>query len=248
MKEYDASGPAGAGPMQHAIELKLRNIFVGCLVLLVLLVGNLSYAVARQADAAAMVYSLVGLLLWAIVVTSYAFHALWRIARDRQKRIEELSHHDTATGVYSYEFIRRRIAEESDSMYRMHVDAAFGYFKLSGLEHVNDTYGHAVGNVVLREIANLAISNVPQHAMVGRLAGQEFCVLIPGADRSEAQGYMEQVVAGVRDYRVDLGRRGTIGGLGAAFGVAVLPNDGQELGELVRAARGDAMDRAARAV
>ncbi len=53
-------------------------------------------------------------------------------------------------------------------------------------KRVNDTYGHAAGDAVLCDIAQLLQSNAPENARVCRRGGEEFCVLLPGVDEIDA--------------------------------------------------------------
>jgi diguanylate cyclase (GGDEF)-like protein len=232
--------------LKRRVEVKLRNIFIGCLVLLVFIVLHLSYFARGPAGWSTARFTLLPTLLWALVVTTYAFHSLWRLARERRERIEELTEHDSATDTYSYAFIGDKVNELAQQASSLEPACAFGYIKISGIEQVNDRFGHAVGNVVLREVAHRIMDTVPDDALTGRLAGQEFCVLVPGNSGAQTEPLMQQVAQKIRQYEVDLGQRGDIKDLGAVFGISTLPNEGQDVDALVRAARSDAMDRVAR--
>jgi diguanylate cyclase (GGDEF)-like protein len=231
--------------LKRQVETRLRNVFIGCLVLLVFIVVHLSYFAQGPGGWTGARVSLVPTLLWALVVTTYAFHSLWRLARERGERLEQLAEHDTATGAYSYAFMREKAREVTEATGSLDSAAGFGYLKLSGIEGINDEYGHAVGNVVLRNVAAKLMDAAPEDAFVGRLAGQEFCVLAPGREEQIEQ-ILEKAAERVRSYELDLGQRGRIEGLGVLFGVCRASSHPASLEELVRQSRTDAMDRVAR--
>ena len=64
---------------------------------------------------------------------------------------------------------------------------------LDHFKHVNDTYGHRVGDDVLRWIAAQCMALLPPEAIVGRIGGEEFAVMLPGADVFAAIAALEIV-------------------------------------------------------
>ncbi|HXC54743.1 MAG TPA: GGDEF domain-containing protein [Rhizomicrobium sp.] len=66
--------------------------------------------------------------------------------------------------------------------------ASLIYFDLNGFKAVNDTYGHAGGDAVLKNFANVLADNVRDSDCVGRLGGDEFGVLLSHADQAQAHG------------------------------------------------------------
>jgi diguanylate cyclase (GGDEF)-like protein len=64
--------------------------------------------------------------------------------------------------------------------------ASLIYFDLNGFKAINDSYGHAGGDAVLKNFANVLSANVRDSDCVGRLGGDEFGVLLSHADQSQA--------------------------------------------------------------
>jgi diguanylate cyclase (GGDEF)-like protein len=92
---------------------------------------------------------------------------------------------------------------------------------LDGLKHVNDTYGHDAGDVLIRAFAEVLLQTVPPGAVVARLGGDEFGVLVEGdAVRDDADG------AGLLGaVRAATARQGMTAGirLSASLGWAAVP-------------------------
>jgi diguanylate cyclase (GGDEF)-like protein len=227
-------------------EKRLRNIFIGCLVLLVLIVLVLSYLSQGPEGWNVARLALFPTLLWALVVTTYAFYSLLDLARRRRQALETLSTHDHVTGAYSYSYVASRVQDPAGAESGEPRQFGFGYIRLSGLQQVNEEFGHAVGNVVLRGLATQMMEAAPDSACLGRLAGQEFCILAPPAAGS-VEPLTRRMAAICNGYDLDLGARGHIHSLSAIYGTAKRPSDGSDLDSLVASARIDAVDRVAHA-
>jgi diguanylate cyclase (GGDEF)-like protein/putative nucleotidyltransferase with HDIG domain len=68
---------------------------------------------------------------------------------------------------------------------------------------VNDTYGHAVGDEVLRQVARVLHEHHSGHGLVCRYGGEEFCVLLPGFSYEQAIELAEQTRQAVAEIRLD---------------------------------------------
>lgn len=72
-------------------------------------------------------------------------------------------------------------------------EAALMMLDLDHFKDVNDTYGHSIGDEVLRHLAVLIRDELRKGDLVGRLGGEEFAVLQVGASRVESQGLAERI-------------------------------------------------------
>ena len=68
---------------------------------------------------------------------------------------------------------------------------------LDHFKKINDTYGHLFGDDVLREVADVVLTNVRQTDLAARYGGEEFIVLLPSTDASKAMAIAERVRTGV---------------------------------------------------
>lgn len=78
---------------------------------------------------------------------------------------------------------------------------------LDSFKHINDTYGHMAGDVVIREIGNLIKSSFRKTDIVGRLGGDEFAVLLKNTSLPEAKKAAEQFRTTVAETKVIIGEQ-----------------------------------------
>lgn len=74
-------------------------------------------------------------------------------------------------------------------------------FDVDHFKRINDTYGHAAGDSVLRSLAALAKANVPPGATFGRVGGEEFSIILPGYNLEQAVWVAQNVRSSVESNR-----------------------------------------------
>lgn len=112
-----------------------------------------------------------------------------------QKRIQEelhlLSISDALTGIYN----RRKILDVGQCQwaecYRCNHDFSVCMIDIDRFKQINDRFGHNVGDHVLKTIAQSCKKILPQKYTIGRLGGEEFLVILPGCDLSQAIHWAE---------------------------------------------------------
>ena len=136
------------------------------------------------------------------------------IADHRAKReLRWAATHDALTGLINRAEFERRLHSVADS------DLVLLYVDLDFFKPVNDTYGHPVGDMVLRGVARRIEQVVGDAGTVGRLGGDEFAVMCPGtSDPRFGRRMADRIVSTVRQPFV-IGN--TVIGISASIGVAV---------------------------
>ncbi len=103
---------------------------------------------------------------------------------------------------------------------------------LDGFKRVNDTLGHLAGDELLRRVAGTLLASVRRTDLVCRYAGDEFVIMVPGADAELLARTRERVRAAVDALCPVEGRVA----IGASLGTALYPADGGTATELLHAA------------
>ncbi|OFX09651.1 MAG: hypothetical protein A2516_07575 [Alphaproteobacteria bacterium RIFOXYD12_FULL_60_8] len=99
--------------------------------------------------------------------------------KQRISHLEELSVTDEMTGALNRRGFEARLREEVSRAARHGEEGLLIYVDLNRFKPINDTYGHAAGDEVLRHAATLITRAVRDTDVVGRLGGDEFAVLMP---------------------------------------------------------------------
>ena len=176
------------------------------------------------------------LLAGSVVGLAALFAAYRRVQlreRAAQSNIERLAHFDTLTGLPNRALLMDRLSQESARAKRGARPFAVLMFDLDGFKKVNDTWGHAAGDYVLKQVGSRARACVRASDTVGRLGGDEFLALLPETTLEGAQGVAEKLRESLRaPYEV---QRATAT-LGASIGIAIFPQHGTDSDDLQRAA------------
>lgn len=114
-------------------------------------------------------------------------------------KLEQLARTDELTGALN----RRAITEIAGRLCAQFARSGHSIsvlmLDIDHFKNINDSYGHPVGDEVLRKFANIADSMIRQGDYVGRYGGEEFCILLPDTSAAEARLFAERL----RQYYAD---------------------------------------------
>jgi diguanylate cyclase (GGDEF)-like protein len=162
------------------------------------------------------------------------FATLAALAYDNARQRERLSlqaRTDELTGLFNRRHFHERLGSELARSRRSGDPVALMLLDVDDFKAVNDRFGHPVGDGVLQAFAALVCDQVRGADVVCRTGGEEFAVILPGAQEDEAVAAAHRVVEAVR--AAGLGPWGT---LTTSVGLAVAPAGGTTVAGLFRAA------------
>jgi len=125
-------------------------------------------------------------------------NAMWSIVRDitKRKQVEAEMHHlattDPLTGVANRRRFLDQMEMELARFQRYGVPTSLLIIDIDHFKRVNDSYGHAVGDSVLRHLASLASALLRRNDLFGRLGGEEFGILLPATQADGAAEFAER--------------------------------------------------------
>ncbi len=147
----------------------------------------------------------------------------------------ELASRDPVTGLLNRRGLDGALASLLNSSRPESRQLAVLLVDLDRFKAVNDTHGHAAGDLVLREVANVLGAAVRRSDVVGRLGGDEFVVLLPGVEGTQkAEQIAAAIISGV-GRPIDLGN-GDFAHVGASVGIALTGQVREPAAELLRRA------------
>ncbi|MFV0466620.1 MAG: GGDEF domain-containing protein [Lachnospiraceae bacterium] len=104
------------------------------------------------------------------------------------------------------------------------------YFK-----QVNDSFGHTKGDIVLQELASLLTSAFPTPAVVARIGGEEFCILIQNCMRAQARQSAEEFRKVVQEHRIRISAAQSIH-ITVSVGLSNFPESTDDISEIKKLA------------
>jgi len=117
-----------------------------------------------------------------------------------KKALEKLSTTDSLTGLMNHgawkdlltlEFNKSRTLDRHNSVALIDID----HFKT-----INDTYGHIIGDSVLKQLSNALSANLRETDLAGRYGGDEFCVILPDTSLAQATDILERLRRTVNEH------------------------------------------------
>jgi diguanylate cyclase (GGDEF)-like protein len=152
--------------------------------------------------------------------------------KEIQQRMEHQAFHDPLTGLANRAFLEQRLeqllAQGERGLAVMFVD-------LDRFKYVNDSLGHAAGDALLREAAVRLHDSVRVDDLVARVGGDEFVLLLPRVNPAGAARIARTILRRMREpFSLDGQRTHS----SASVGIALFPEDGKDVQELLTSADG----------
>ena len=155
-------------------------------------------------------------------------------------RIHQLAYFDGLTGLPNRALFRSSAERVLDRLRESPTPAALLYIDLDRFKLVNDSQGHAAGDVLLQEIATRLTHGIRARDLVTRLAGDEFALLLVDCPPARAALMAQHTLQAIAQ---PMEIQGQINVPHASIGVALYPEDGGDIDTLLRHA-GQAMTQA----
>ncbi|WP_338052208.1 putative bifunctional diguanylate cyclase/phosphodiesterase [Roseibium polysiphoniae] len=150
-----------------------------------------------------------------------------------EQQARELAEHDPLTGLAN----RRKFL---DGFPKLTANTIHGQSRavmmldIDGFKPINDVYGHAFGDALLREFALRLSSEVGNDGMIARLGGDEFAIVTPPlAEKNDAADLARRLLARIQEPICLESRQVQVG---TGIGISVFPDDGFSVSELLRRA------------
>lgn len=223
---YSATGTthAPAADMGHA-HTQERTISVGDHVWT--LNAKLSPAFASHADGAAPRLLLFFGLILTLAVTGLTLRLLRAEATAQSESL-----HDGLTGLHNRRYLEASLAREEAHARRAKQPVSLIQFDLDHFKQLNDTFGHGAGDLVLRKVAEVLRDGTRGDDIACRYGGEEFTIILPGAELGTATARAEALRADVARLALRHGRR-VLPRITISGGVSCFPAHGPTLHDVL---------------
>jgi diguanylate cyclase (GGDEF)-like protein/PAS domain S-box-containing protein len=148
-----------------------------------------------------------------------------------EARIFNMAHHDALTGLPNRYLFTDRVEEAFKRAKRNRQRFALFFVDLDKFKPINDTYGHAVGDEVLKEVANRLKGGVRTTDTVARVGGDEFLVLVEDLSTPDDIEELRRKLQGLLSRPLQLPTVNL--SIGASLGVAIYPDDATDIDSLM---------------
>jgi diguanylate cyclase (GGDEF)-like protein len=143
--------------------------------------------------------------------------------------------HDSLTGVFNRRYMEESLRRDLSRLRRIQHPLSIIMLDIDHFKRFNDTFGHQVGDRVLQEIGSTLCNCVRAEDIVCRYGGEEFIVLLPGADTAIALERAKMIAEKIRMIRFTTTDSG-FQSITVSMGISMFPKHGCEIDELLRAA------------
>ncbi len=112
---------------------------------------------------------------------------------ERARQLADLISKDSLTGLLKHACIKEGADVEVLRAHRLDKPATLAMVDIDFFKKVNDTYGHAVGDLVIKSLATLLRQRLRQSDLIGRYGGEEFVAVLPECDLESAHLILEDI-------------------------------------------------------
>ncbi|KAA0257376.1 GGDEF domain-containing protein [Deferribacter autotrophicus] len=122
---------------------------------------------------------------------------------EEKERIEQLAIRDGLTGLYNHAYFQETLNKTFLEAKRYGKNFSLIIIDIDHFKKVNDTYGHLAGDLVLKEFANILVSNSRKSDIIARYGGEEFSVILTNTFFEGAKQYLEKLMFKISNHIFD---------------------------------------------
>jgi len=154
--------------------------------------------------------------------------------KQAEHRLRHLAYHDSLTGLPNRELFEDRLRQSLHGAVEHQQLVAVLFLDLDGFKQINDTYGHAMGNLLLKAVAQRLLRCLRNSDTVARFGGDEFVVLLPTIPQlSDVLKVAEKILSTLsRSFALE----GIVIPISTSIGISICPLDGTDTDELLKKA------------
>jgi diguanylate cyclase (GGDEF)-like protein len=120
--------------------------------------------------------------------------------RERDEALRRLANHDALTGLCNRTYFSEQLEKEIGRIGEAGGSSALFFFDLDRFKQINDTYGHAVGDRLLVQIAEVLRKRLREDDALARFGGDEFVALVRNVNRKRAQEIGAELVSKMQEF------------------------------------------------
>jgi diguanylate cyclase (GGDEF)-like protein len=153
-----------------------------------------------------------------------------------REKLRNLSIRDPLTDLFNRRYMEESLNEEFDRAARYGMTLGILMIDIDHFKNFNDSFGHDTGDLALRKVAAVFVSQLRGEDIACRYGGEEFVLVLPGVSVEGARTRAEAIASSIRALEVVPASGGSAQSVTISIGVACYPQDGTDAEHLIRAA------------
>lgn len=153
--------------------------------------------------------------------------------KNAQKALAYVAHHDGLTGLYNRNFFERSVARSISRASRSGETLALFFLDLDRFKIVNDVFGHAAGDEIIRVVADRLRQRLRSSDIVSRRGGDEFMILLDTVDGAESALKIADSLIELVNQPITIESGETLN-VGVTIGISLYPDDANTLDDMMR--------------
>ena len=169
-----------------------------------------------------------------LVIATLEAHKMAEQIESTKVQLDHLAHHDVLTDLPNRMLLQDRLSQAIEIALRQGRQLAVMFMDLDRFKHINDSLGHAVGDLLLQSVAQRLVSCVRHSDTVSRQGGDEFVLLLSFIEHAEdaARSAQKILLALALPHHID----GVDLHISVSIGISIYPDDGQDVHALLKSA------------
>jgi diguanylate cyclase (GGDEF)-like protein len=151
----------------------------------------------------------------------------------RHAQVEEQARLDSLTGVYNHGHFLKKLAEQAEHSLITSTPLSLIMLDIDFFKQYNDTYGHLVGDRILKTLCTAIRHHIKQSDAVGRWGGEEFVISLPGATGEQALQVAERIGETMAALKIENREQQMIPVPTVSQGIAIFPTEADEIYRLI---------------
>ena len=148
-------------------------------------------------------------------------------------QVEEQARLDSLTSVYNHGYFLKKLSEQALESSTSNTPLSLIMLDIDFFKQYNDTYGHLVGDRILKTLCATITHHIKQTDAVGRWGGEEFVISLPGASGLQARQIAERIGQTMAALRVEDREQRTLPVPTVSQGIALYPFEADEIYRLI---------------
>ena len=151
----------------------------------------------------------------------------------RHSQVEEQARLDSLTAIYNHGHFLKKLAEQAEAAFITKTPLSLIMLDIDFFKQYNDTYGHLVGDRILKTLCTAIKHHIKQSDAVGRWGGEEFVISLPGATGEQALQIAERIGQTMSTLKIEDREQRMIPVPTVSQGIAIFPMEADEIYQLI---------------